>query len=488
MSGIVERFIAGISPKWAANRAAARADLDRTRAYEAASSGDRWLPRRSGASANADFAGDARKVLDKARALYQNVGFIAAGIEGRVAHGVGTGIQHVAQGSFAKAVNNAFKEWATDADADGHLSYYGLQEIGWRALDVDGEFLVRFIRTKVADGKVPLKLQILECDYIDSSKNESYGANTIVNGIEYDQGNSVAAYWLFDHHPGDVNTWRGYSMKSNRVPAKDIIHVFNKRRPGQGRGISRLAPVIADARDLRLYQVAELDRKNTESRFGVMVHGGAAANLSPGMNMDSSDARYLGDLPSGGVMQIPTGMSVTSYQARASGDYVAFMTESLHRIAAAIGVTYEIMTGDLSEVSFTSSRAGRIAMKADIDRQQWNSFIPMFCRRVHREFVETAILAGIIPVRSSMDVDFTTPKWESVQPLDQAKADLLEIAGGLSSLSEKQRERGYYDTEALKTELAADIESLKKLGIWEDMMALQGLTAPTQQNNSGKIA
>lgn len=458
------------------------------RAYEAASRNDGWIPRRRGASANADIFGDAKTLTAKARALYQNVGFITAGVEGRVAHAVGSGIQHVPQGRSAKATLAAFRRWMERADVEGQLTYFGIQELVWRAMDIDGEALVRLIRSSPKAGDVPLRLQVLESDYLDGEKNEQTATGLIVNGIEYDAYGAPVAYWLFDRHPGDISFITSkIGRSSKRISAENIIHVFKKTRPGQGRGITKLAPAIADTRDLRLYQSAEADRKNLESRFGVMVHGGSPADLSPGMNTDSSDVRYLGDLPSGGLMQIPNGVSVTAYQARASGDYVEYVKEVLHRICASIGVTYELATGDLSEVNFTSSRAGRIAMKSDIDRTQWNTFIPMFCKRVHEEFVQTAILAGVLPMSASMDVDFTTPKWESVQPLDQAKADVLEIATGLSSLSEKQRERGFFDTKAVKAELASDIAELKSLGIWEDMLAMQGLTAPEAQKQQGKI-
>ena len=40
-------------------------------------------------------------------------------------------------------------------------------------------------------------------------------------------------------------------------------------------------------------------------------------------------------------------------------------------------------------------------------------------------------------------VDYSTPKWDYVNPQQEVRADTEEIAAGLSSLSEKLRRRGY---------------------------------------------
>jgi hypothetical protein len=64
------------------------------------------------------------------------------------------------------------------------------------------------------------------------------------------------------------------------VPATSIIHYFTKERPGQGRGFPRIAPVISRVRDLSLYEDAEINRKNQESRLSVLASGDVNAWLT----------------------------------------------------------------------------------------------------------------------------------------------------------------------------------------------------------------
>jgi capsid protein len=80
-----------------------------------------------------------------------------------------------------------------------------------------------------------MQLQVLEIDWLDSSKNGTVGGNTIINGVEYTPLGKVSAYWLFDQHPGEmVGTMR--KSASRAVPADRVIHLYNPERPGQGRG------------------------------------------------------------------------------------------------------------------------------------------------------------------------------------------------------------------------------------------------------------
>lgn len=102
--------------------------------------------------------------------------------------------------------------------------------------------LVRLRARRPEDGlPVPLQIQVLEIDWLDSARNGTNGNNTIQNGIEYDPLGKITAYWLWDQHPGDVNPGRRAKTSSYPVPAERVIHLFTSQRPGQGRGFTRLS-------------------------------------------------------------------------------------------------------------------------------------------------------------------------------------------------------------------------------------------------------
>jgi lambda family phage portal protein len=448
------------------------------RAYEGASPRDGWRPRRAGASANTDHSADAHALRSRSRALIQNVPYMAQGMRSLVANIVGTGIIPNWKGSEAEKFNEAWAQWVPTADADGRLDLYGLQAAAYRAMEQDGEVLIRIRPRRKTDGLVvPIQFQLLEIDWLDSTRTENRGPDSVVNGIQYDALGKVSGYWLFEQHPGEVVSFRSKSRTSYFVPADKIIHLFTPERPGQGRGFPRTAPVIASVRDLQLYEDAELQRKNLETRLSVLVSGnvtdlaGGPPDSDPNAKANAQQTGNLGTLASGGIMQLPNGMTIETVEPKAAPGYVEYVKYRLHLIAAGWGVTYEMMTGDVSEVNFSSARVRMLDFRREAEVTQWTVLIPKLCQRICVEFANACELGGVVN-KANYTVDHATPKWDYVNPAQDVAADLAEISGGLSSISEKLRRRGY-KPEAVFAEMKADFDKLKELGLLDIMLMLQ---------------
>jgi lambda family phage portal protein len=480
MPNLFDRIVGWVNPHAGLARHFARRQLER--AYEAASPRDQWRPRRAGASANADHQADAKTLRIKARALVQNVPYIAAGMDGLVTATVGTGIIPRATGREMDTINKLLADWFKVCDADGRFDYFGLERAADHAMEQDGEVLVRLRWRRPTDNlPVPLQLQLLEIDWVDSARAGTYNGNRIINGIEYDALGAVTAYYLWDEHPGDIAVARGRSQ-SQRVPAKNIIHLFNPQRPGQGRGFTRLATVITRVRDLQLYEDAELSRKNLETRLSVLASGDLTsmenpASLGDGGQGQGNGVRDLGELGGGNIFGMPQGMNFTVVEPKAAPGYVDYIKYNLHLIAAGMGVPYELLTGDMLDVSFSSARVRLLDFRRAVKAIQWLVLIPKLLQPIHEAFIEAAYLAGKIKTRD-FAVDFSVPKWDYVNPEQDVKADQAEIAAGLSSISEKLRQRGY-EPDVVFNELAADVEKLKKLGLLDTLLFMQRGNLPS---------
>lgn len=488
MANPIDRLVGFFNPHEGLRRFRAREMLQR--AYEGASRKDGWKPKRPGASANTDHAMDAATLRVRSRSLFQNVPYMAQGLRSLVANTVGTGITPRWMGDDAELFDRLWSEWAPHADADGRLDVYGLQAAAYRAMEQDGEVLVRIRTRRPGDGlPVPIQFQLLEIDWLDSALTRTNGSNKIINGIEYDPIGRVVSYWLFDEHPGEQTVVSFRRAASHPVPARQIIHLYTPERPGQGRGFPRAAPVIARVRDMQLYEDAELQRKNLETRLGVLASGDASmmAN-SPDLSTpgDPDQARRTGDLgalPSGGITSLPDGVNLTAVEPKAAPGYVDYMKFGLHLIAAGWGVTYEMMTGDVREVNFSSARVRGLDFRREVEMTQWLVLIPKLVDRMCRAFADACVLGGKVR-RASYAIDYSTPKWDYVNPQQDVKADLDEIGGGLSSVSEKLRRRGY-KPEQVYAELAQDVKTLRELGLLEVLPFFKsGKAAPTDDSPS----
>ncbi len=92
-----------------------------------------------------------------------------------------------------------------------------------------------------------------------------------------------------------------------------------------------------------------------------------------------------------------------------------------------------------------------------VEAYRWLTLIPLFCMPVWRRFVDTLILQGKIPQKALDDpkvavhaVQWTAPKFESVDPVKDAAAELKMIRTGTLDLFEAISRNGYDPEERLQ--------------------------------------
>ncbi|GHU14651.1 hypothetical protein FACS189449_11640 [Alphaproteobacteria bacterium] len=115
--------------------------------------------------------------------------------------------------------------WTDEADSAGVVDFYGFQSLVLRSVIECGECFVR-LKIDKKNATVPLKLQVLESEHLDSSKDQALpNGNIIRSGIEFDKTGKRVAYYLYSEHPGD-NRLMG---PASRWPASEILHIFSNR-------------------------------------------------------------------------------------------------------------------------------------------------------------------------------------------------------------------------------------------------------------------
>jgi hypothetical protein len=164
-------------------------------------------------------------------------------------------------------------------------------------------------------------------------------------------------------------------------------------------------------------------------------------------------------------------MNLTVVEPKAAPGYVDYLRFNLHLVAAGMGVTYEMLTGDVSQVNFSSARVALLEFRRGAEQTQWLTLIPRLCVPIWRAFIDAAVLAGKLR-QADYRADWSTPKWDYVNPEQDVKADLAEISGGLSTISEKLRRRGY-KPELVFAELRTDFERLRSDGTLDLLLQLQ---------------
>lgn len=440
------------------------------RRYDAASKTTRtnnW--RTPSTDANAAIV-DPQTIRNRARDLVRNNPWAAKGVSVIVNNTIGYGIRC----QFKKtALQKQWRDWAesTQCDAQGLTDFYGIQQLAVRAMVESGECLIRRRYRKTEDGlNVPVQLQVIEPDYLTTAKDGTLpNGGWITHGIEFDAIGRRVAYWLYKQHPGDSGFYYSRSTSDySRVDAKDIIHLFRSDRPGQNRGVSWLAPVMIRLRELDIFEDAYLNRQKLANLFAAFVE-----------TDDPSEAEEeftaLEELMPGSIYVMRPGRKIDFSTPPQAADYGPYTLANLKAVAAGLGVTYEALTGDLSQVNFSSARMGWQEFGRSIDAWRWQLIIPRLCERVADWFIEA------VPGMDQQPRDWTPPARTIVDPAREIPAIKDAIRTGLMTLPEAMREQGY-DPQNMLKEIAEFNAAMDAAGVVLDSDPRQTSAAGTTQN------
>ena len=445
-----------LAPTWYARRLRAQRAI---RLFEAASSGRRTASwRTSNASINSETLNALPTLRERSRDLATNNAYARRGIAGLCHHIVGSGVvPQVKPGS--RRIGELFREWAgkPEMDAAGRLNFYALQHLALKTVIESGECLVRRRFRETKAGRVPLQVQVLEPDFIDTAKNLVTNNVRVVQGVEFNQRGERTAYWLFDEHPGEATSLRAATV-SRRVDAAEVIHVFDVLRPGQVRGLPWLTPVMLRFRDFDLYEDAQLLKQQISAMLVACVHD--MDGSYDGLGED--EQKELSKLEPGSWQILPPGKTVTFSNPPSVQGYSEYAKYQLHAIAAGLGAPYELVTSDYSAVNYSSARMAFQEFYRSVEHWRWNMLVPQLLDSIFRWFVDAAELKGL--VRGGTSIGWTPPKREFIDPEKDVKAQLLQVSGCLTSLSELIRASGG-DPDEVFDELASDMKRLKDKGL-----------------------
>lgn len=402
---------------------------------------DGWVT--GGGSADADSRAFMTTLRDRSRDLARNNPYATMAKAVKSAHTIGTGITGELSSKNAQRYWDGF---VANCDADRHTDLNGLLALAEGTRFESGESLMVFIRGAGDPRENPISssIRVLEPDFLDNSRDTQGGISDgrfIRDGIEYNSLGQAVAYWLFPEHPGDFYT--SPTFESQRIPARDVIHIFRKLRPGQARGWSDLASVILRMRAIDQYDEAEQMRKQIEACLAVFVTSPAGSDASK-LGPVSTDSKGRAETLYPGMIEYTgAGEDIRIAEPTASGGYADFQRFGLRAIAAGTGIPYALLTGDLTQVNYSSSRIGLVDFRKRIEQEQWLLWVPRVCERIAQRFKEE--LSELRPGSGARgaEFDWTPPRFELIDPMKETQADLEAVLAGFETWPEIVRRRGW---------------------------------------------
>ncbi|WP_052954875.1 phage portal protein [Microvirga vignae] len=442
--------------------------------YLTAGSGPRsraWRPPNVGPNAALDYAADALR--SQSRDQIRKNPLAGAIVERLVTNLIGSGIKP----KFEKEEHQKlWTKWTDEAVADGQLDFYGFQAQQAGGMIGGGEVFVRLRARRPQDGlSVPLQLEALEAEFCPMDKNEAEtdSRGEIRQGIEFDKNvkSRRVAYWLYPRHPKDGS----FSLSVNeavRVPASEVLHLYVPSRPGQIRGEPWLTRALARVKDLESYDSAELVRKKVVTMFAGFIRRQLPEGLTLedlqelyGDAEDAGGAALAGIEPGSMQVLLPGEEIEFSNPTEVGGMYEVYMRQQIRFVATAVGLLYEQLSGDYSDVNDRTWRAAVTDFRRRMEQLQHQIFVFQFCRPVARRWAELALISGAAAdIDPSAPVTWTPPRWPYINPLQDVQTQEREVQAGFTSRARVVSERGE-DVEQIDAEQEADNKRADAAGL-----------------------
>ncbi|GHE50950.1 phage portal protein [Camelimonas fluminis] len=443
----IDWLVSQVSPAAGLRRAHARSVLAELRSYEGAKLGRRtqgWHA--PGGTANDAIRGSLPRLVNRSRDVMRNTWWGPRIKSTFVSHAVGSGITPTVKTGAKSASKDAtrrairvWNDWAKECDAEGQLDINGLIALAAGTIIESGEVLIRRRPTGHTRGKVPLRLQLIEGDQLDTSRT---GPLTD-QGIDFAADGGRSGYWLLPYNPGRMmmGMARGASA---RVPANDVLHVYRKDRIGQARGVPWVAPVLLKGRDIADLEEAVIVKAKVEACLTVFVKraAGSTAHLAqtvtdPRAAAPAAGRRKLENLAPGMINYLDQDEDINAVTPSSSLAFDSVQVNNWMTLAAGAGITYDQLTGDLRQANYSSLRAGKIEFRRLIEQFQWLTLTPMLLDKIWQWFVDAAQDAGVLPRRAGgYPVEWIMPAVEPIDPLKDLQADILAVRSGRMTWSQ----------------------------------------------------
>lgn len=380
-----------------------------------------------------------------------------------------------------KTVEQGWFIWCKQAyaSASKKLSFCDLERLCIESVAVDGEAIFRYI---YGTNDFGIALQQIDPDWLDENYNVTNTAtgNRIVMSVEMDKYDSPITYWFTPPRHSYYGVVRDFGIapqgKRVPVPAEEILHCFISTRPGQTRGVPMAHTVIGRVRDLDRYEGAELTNATVSaSKMGFISPGvDSPVDLSDitdatGQPGHRRETPILDAVEPGMLQKLPRGWTFSAFDPKSPTTvFASFCKQILRGIAAGLGIGYNLLTGDLEGVNYSSLRTAALD-----ERDEWRALqtwmISHFYEPIYTEWLRFAAGSPYLQVSSSVVNKLVNPSfkprgWPWVDPEKDANANAVELAAGTATYSEVLAEKGL-DFEDTMEQIKYERDYIESLGL-----------------------
>ena len=216
---------------------------------------------------------------------------------------------------------------------------------------------------------------------------------------------------------------------------------------------------------------AVLEKQKLSNLFTLFITKPVASgveDIMTGLPAEYDSSGPIAGLEPGIAQELLPGEDVRFSEPPGVGaDYIDFMRMQNLGVAAGVGLPYELMSGDLKDVSDRSLRIGVNEFRRGAEARQWHTLVPRFLKPIRDAWCQQAALSGALTGTEATEAKAVTwafPAWAYMHPTQDVERAKLEVDAGFRSRASVIAEMGY-DPAAVDQERADDAARAAGLGL-----------------------
>lgn len=466
-----------------------------------------WRPRAG--DANSDTIRDLPTLRARARDLARNAPLAGGALNTTVTNVVGTGLtlqsipdrdalgldDEEAQ-AWADNTEREFRLWAESSTCDvtRHQNFYGLTNLAFRAALESGDVfaLLPFI-DRGPQQTYKLAIQLVEADRVCNPEFAQDTAGTTA-GIDLDNWGAATGYHICNRHPGALTNraaakWQRVDAFGSSTGRRNVLHLFDRRRPGQVRGIPMLAPVIEPLKQLQRYTDAELQAAVISGMYAIFVKmdpeafdtifdsNGQKAYIDSATSWDGSVNGATLDGPGKAINLLPGEEVQTPPPGRPNALFDPFVQAIIRQIGVGLEIPFEVLVKHFTS-SYSAARAALLdAWRFFRGRRDWLSTV--FCQPVYEAWLEEAVAIGRIRAPGffadpAIRKAWATAAWVgdgpgSIDPSKEVDAAEKRINIGISTVAAESILHDGIDWRVKHRQRAVEVKARKEDGLTTEL-------------------
>jgi lambda family phage portal protein len=286
---------------------------------------------------------------------------------------------------------------------------------------------------------------------------------------------------------------------------RQVLHVAERLRIDQPRGVPLLAPVIKQLKQMSRYADHELQAAVVSSLLTVLITSEHSLDDGPGLDdLDDGSGHHYGPaaindneikLAPGAVGRLEPGEKIeTVNPSRPNAQFDPFMSAMAQIVGAGIGIPYELLIKRFT-ASYSASRASLLqAWRAFDRRQTW--LVECFCQPVYEWVIAEAIDRGYLDApgfhedpflrAAYLRAEWRGPTMGQLDPLKEVLAAERRVAAGYSTRAAESASLTGLDADQVHEQLVREKNRRVRDGLELPLLA-SGSAPRGAPSNAGEL-